>query len=161
MPFVGWDQRRSTRAVGITIVPFREEWQEEVQRLLWAYLEERWGVLDLSLNPDILDIKSSFHEGLFVVALDAGNVVGTGGILPETATSARVVRMTVSRERRGAGIGTLILDYLVQEALKRDNTSLVLETTETWESAIAFYLRYGFQLLGCWEGDAHFRLELF
>ncbi len=146
--------------MSISVVPFREEWQEEVQSLLWAYLEERWGTLDRTLNPDILAIKETFREGVFVVALEEGKVIGTGGFLPETPESARIVRMTVVKGRRGAGIGTAVMDCLVKEAVRQGYKRLVLETTETWESAIGFYLRYGFQLLGYWGGDAHFALEL-
>lgn len=143
-----------------TIEPFRRELQEEAQRLIEAYLVERWGCLDESLNPDIRDVAEAYRAGFFVVAIAGGQVVGTGAILPESADSARVVRMTVAKERRGEGIGRQILDALREEAQQRGYEALVLETTETWDSAIAFYVRYGFRVLGVWNGDCHFELTL-
>ncbi|MCX6378139.1 MAG: GNAT family N-acetyltransferase [Armatimonadetes bacterium] len=143
-----------------TVEPFCREFQKEVRGLIEAYLSERWGSLDASLNPDIRDITEAYREGYFAVALEKGRVIGTGAILPESVESARVVRMTVSKERRGEGIGSKILDALCEEARRRGYRSLKVETTETWDSAISFYIRYGFRILGYWDGDCHFELGL-
>ncbi|MFC1463713.1 MAG: GNAT family N-acetyltransferase [Candidatus Brachytrichaceae bacterium NZ_4S206] len=134
--------------------------QSAAQALILAGLEERWGALDPSLNSDLNDIAASYATGVFLVARLAGRLVGTGALLPEGKGVGRIVRMSVARAHRRRGIGARILQVLLDEARARGYHTIVLETTETWDDAIAFYLRYGFRIVARRHGDVHFAMAL-
>jgi GNAT superfamily N-acetyltransferase len=143
----------------LLIQPFSSADQPAVKALVLQGLEEHWGELDLSLNPDLNDIASSYADGLFLCAWLGDELVGTGAIVPEKDGVMRVVRMSVQRERRRMGIASRILQALLDEARRRNCRAVVLETTETWDDAIGFYLRHGFRIVEHRDGDAHFELN--
>jgi GNAT superfamily N-acetyltransferase len=134
--------------------------QPAAKALILQGLEEHWGELDLSLNPDLNDIAATYAEGVFLCAWFQGELVGAGAIVPEGEGVMRVVRMSVQRERRRLGIASRILQALLAEAHRRGSHTVVLETTETWGDAIGFYLRHGFRIIDHRDGDAHFDLLL-
>lgn len=76
------------------------------------------------------------------LALDAqGRAVGTGRLLPQ----ARIGRMAVLAEARAAGVGSAILERLVEAARSRGHASVELSAQRTAE---AFYRRHGFEAVG-------------
>jgi len=145
---------------GISIRPFRPQDQAAAKSLILAGLEEHWGVLDPTLNPDLDDIAASYDQDVFVLAWRDEQLVGTGALIREAEGVARIVRMSVARELRRLGIGSLMLDYLLQQACTAGYRQIVLETTSTWEDAIAFYQRHGFEVVGERDGDSHFMRDL-
>ncbi len=82
--------------------------------------------------------------------------MGTGALICEQAAVGRLVRMSVDQGHRRQGIGTLLLEYLLEHARARGYRQLVLETTQTWEEVITFYRRNGFNEVARRHGDAHF-----
>ena len=154
----------------VEIRALRVEDQDAAKALILAGLEEHWGVLDPSLNPDLDDIAASYRDAVFLVACINGEMAGTGALVPEAGrfpsgasgagSVARIVRMSVARSRRRQGIGRLLLDELCRQARALGCRTVVLETTADWQDAIAFYLRCGFRASGFSEGDIHFKLDL-
>jgi GNAT superfamily N-acetyltransferase len=142
------------------IRPFRPEDQDAAKRLILAGMEEHWGNIDPTLNPDLADIASHYSGGTFLLAWEEGEVVGTGALVREMERVARVVRMSVARGRRRQGIGRAILQQLLAEARQAGYRRVVLETTSTWSDAVAFYERQGFHIVGVPDGDTHFALDL-
>lgn len=145
---------------GILIRPFRPEDQAAARGLILDGLVEHWGFLDPTKNPDLDDIASTYADGTFLVAWSGDELVGTGALVREADGVARIVRMSVATYLRRRGIGTLILKRLCGEAQAAGYSQIVLETTSTWEGAIAFYGRNGFRVIGSRDGDTHFVLAL-
>ena len=91
-----------------------------------------------------------------------GSIVATGALVPEGMGVGRVVRMSVASTMRRMGFGSLMLDALIQEAVRRGYEELVLETTAHWADANRFYLASGFRLVDT-DGDrneANYKLPL-
>jgi GNAT superfamily N-acetyltransferase len=151
---------RSPIPLTIVLSPFQPEDQLEARALVLTGLGEHWGWIDESLNPDLNDIAHSYADGLFLVARLDGRLVGTGAFKPHSSDTVEIVRMSVATELRRLGIGHLILDALCREARKRGFTRVVLETTETWQEVIAFYLRSGFEITHHQDGDVYFAKAL-
>lgn len=139
---------------------FRPADQAAARTLILRGLAERWGELDETRNPDLDDIADHYADGLFLVAVDDGQIVATGALIPEGERVGRVVRMSVARDRRRRGIGRQMLYALWEAAIQRGYRRLVLETTATWVDAVAFYRAHGFRPVGEQHGDMHFVLEL-
>ena len=137
----------------------------EVKALVLAGLEEHWGSVDASLNPDLDDLPAAHPGSRTVVACDrTGRIVGTGTVIPRDATTAEVVRMSTSTAHRGKGVGRVVLAELVETARSWGARRVVLETTATWTATVAFYERNGFRITHHDEGpfgrDAWFEHRL-
>lgn len=142
------------------IQPFRPEDQAEVRALILAGLAEHWGVLDLVRNPDLENISQSYAGAVFLVAWEQDRIIGTGALVARGQETGEIVRMSVAKDMRRRGVGRKLLERLIKEAKAAGICSLVLETTETWQEAIEFYRRFGFQETHRKDGDVYFRLEI-
>jgi uncharacterized protein (TIGR00290 family) len=146
--------------IPVEIKSFRPEDQAEVKSLILAGLVDHWGVLDPTKNPDLNDIAHSYAGATFLVAWQAGRVVGSGALVPRGGGRAEVVRMSVAKDLRRSGIGKLILTRLIEQARTDGYSQVFLETTDTWQEVIAFYLRFGFEITHYSDGDVYFRMLL-
>jgi GNAT superfamily N-acetyltransferase len=144
----------------LAIVPFRPENQTAVKHLILAGLTEHWGQLDPTKNPDLNDIGATYAHAAFLVAWWHGTIVGTGALIPRSAHSAELVRMSVAAHMRRHGIGTRLLEHLVAHAKTWGHRHLILETTATWHGVIAFYQRHRFQITHYRDGNVYFVLDL-
>ena len=144
----------------ILIEPFLPEDQAAVKALILAGLVEHWGRLDASKNPDLDDIASSYAYGTFLVARQAGQVIGTGALVPRSENTGQIVRMSVAASQRRLGTGRLILENLLVCARRAGMKEVILETTAAWTGVIEFYKNAGFELTHYQGGDAYFRLGL-
>lgn len=142
----------------VTIRPFHPTDQAATKQLILAGLADHWGTLDPTLNPDLNNIALSYQGETFLLALQGEEIVGCGALITEEGEEeyGRIVRMSVKNENRRQGIGQLILKHLETAASQRRFHKIVLETTQTWDDAVAFYLANGYQIIGHWNGDTHF-----
>ena len=161
-------QRDLVPSPAITLRPFRPGDQDAVKALILAGLEEHWGTLDLSLNPDLDDIAQTYARGVFLVACQGDRIVGTGAVLPlppggggrSCPDTAQIVRMSVAVEMRRHGIGRRLLHELCERAHTLGVRRLILETTSTWHEVIAFYEAFGFRITHTEGGDTYFEIAL-
>ena len=144
----------------IVIRPFRPQDQAAAHRLIVTGLATHFGFLDPTANPDLDNIGSTYADGTFLLAWQGDEVIGAGALVHEEKGIARIVRMSVARSLQRRGLGTLILRRLLAEARTAGYRQVVLETTSTWDEVIAFYKRNGFRVIGSWDGDTHFLLDL-
>ena len=136
--------------------------QRQACSLIVEGLGEHFGFIDGSRNPDLEDIYSNYlgQGHLFFVAEVDAQLVGSAGLLLQSASEARVVRMSVDRTHRRRGIATALLDRLVAEAGRRSICTLVVATEPHWQAAIGLYRRYGFVPYGRDAVDVHMQLRL-
>lgn len=145
------------------IKPFSAAQQPAARALILRGLGEHWGFIDESLNPDLTDIAQTFSAGCFLVGVDGETLIATGAYLPfgnPRAHAMQISRMSVSREHRRGGLGTAMLEALLDHARAAGYRQAVLETTETWHEVIAFYLRNGFEVTHRADGDVWFQRAL-
>lgn len=140
--------------------PFEPADQPACKALVLAGLQEHWGALDLSLNPDLNDIATSYADGLFLTAWMGGELAGTGALLPAGLGSLQVVRMSVARRWRRQGLGRQILAGLEARARELGAARLVLETTAAWGEVVQFYLQNGYRITHEQDGDVYFEKNL-
>lgn len=133
--------------------------------LVLAGMQEHWGAVDPSANPDLDQIGKSYRDGIFAVALYRGELVATGSLLPlpdlpDEPPTGQIQRMTVTKELRRLGVASRMLEFLREEARRRGLRRIVLETSVRWNEATSFYRAHGFHELGIRDGDRYFAMEL-
>jgi len=101
---------------GIPLQHFRPADQTTAKNLILAGLAEHRAQRDLSKNPDLNDIASTYANGVFLVARLRAEIVGTGALLPHSNGVAQIVGMSVRVTLQSKPIGTLILRHLIQHA---------------------------------------------
>jgi ribosomal protein S18 acetylase RimI-like enzyme len=142
--------------------PFSTADQAAVRQLVLAGLQEHFGRLDPNLNPDLDDIAAHYlaagHQ-FWVVELD-GQIVGCGGLVAEDEQTGRIVRVSVSREQRGRGIGRLVVEKLLALGRQRGYRRLVVETNHDWTAALALYQSCGFATYDRDEESFHLQMAL-
>ncbi len=131
----------------VTVRAFTPADQRAARALILAGLGERFGSIDETRNPDLDDIAARYlaQGHRFVVAEQAGALVGTGALLyePDGAT-CQLVRVSVRRGLRRQGIAQAIVAALLAEAQAQGRRRVWLETDVPWQDAIALYQRLGF-----------------
>ena len=76
-----------------------------------------------------------------------GKVVGYGGML-WAPDEGQITNIAVTAERRGRGVGTAVLDFLIAQARMRRCQTLSLEVRASNAAAIALYEKHGFFIAG-------------
>lgn len=131
----------------VTVRAFMPADQRAARALILAGLGERFGAIDETRNPDLDDIAARYlaQGHRFIVAEQAGALVGTGALLyePDGAT-CQLVRVSVRRDLRRRGIAQTIVAALLAEAQRLGRRRVWLETDVPWRDAIALYQRLGF-----------------
>jgi len=136
--------------------------QEQAKQVILAGLKQRWGFLKASLNPDLNNIVESYTKqgNSFLVGRLGNTIICTGALISEGTNTGRIVRMSVVKEFRKKGLGTLMLQHLVEIAKEKKYQKLVLETTKSWADAIAFYKKFGFEVYEITDQDIHLSMRL-
>ena len=97
-----------------------------------VFVDEQHVPVELELDAfDAVALHALASDG------DADTALGTGRLLPD----GHIGRMAVRRDARGAGVGSLLLLALMQQAQQRGDPAVVLHAQL---SARGFYERHGF-----------------
>lgn len=144
------------------IRPFERKDQKDARRIILQGLEERFGFLDETLNPDIDQIYEQYilNGDEFFVGFLEECMVCTGALIKEADGIGRIVRVSVLKENRRSGLATLIMKKLEEAAEDKGYEKLVLETNEDWDSAVSFYKRIGYIEVERADGCVHMIKEL-
>jgi GNAT superfamily N-acetyltransferase len=89
-------------------------------------------------------------HGAFFVAMIDGRPVGCGAYRRIDGVAAEVKRMWTDPAARGNGVGSAVLDAIVDGARSDGYSELRLETGEFLEGAMALYRKYGFEECEQW-----------
>ena len=146
----------------VVIRSFCRDDQDVAKQLIYDGLSDNFGkrVYNATLNPDLEDIASAYHNAHFFVACFKDKLIGTGAFIHETEGVARIVRMSVIRSLRRSGIGIKILNFLIEHAKSLGYKQIVTETTDSWKYVIEFYQRYGSEINAVVNEEVHFSYNL-
>ena len=91
--------------------------------------------------PPEIELDENDAVSVHAIAFDGEAAIGTGRLLPD----GHIGRMAVLKEWRGRGIGSLILEKLVQAARERGDPNIALSAQV---QAVDFYRAHGFEPVG-------------
>lgn len=117
-------------------------------------------------NDDLLDLKDSLlnefddfwtynileqefnnENTTYIVAKDDNLVVGFAGILV-IMDEANIMNIVTKKDKRKLGIGSLLLEKLIEISKLKKLASIILEVNEKNIPAINLYKKYNFQQVG-------------
>ena len=123
-----------------------ERTQKQARTLILSGLAEHFDCLDESLDQDLNDIVANYLQKghAFLVGIIGNRVVCTGALVHKSQSTGQVMRMSVAKEYRRQGLGTIMLQRLANLAKKRGYRKLIVETNHDWCGATSLYGKYGF-----------------
>ena len=130
----------------ITIVPFSEHTKDFIKILNYEWLQKYFKVeandeLQLA-NPqkEIID-----KGGLIFYAVYNAEIVGTYSLIKVSAIEYELAKMAVTESCKNLGIGKIMMDHSIAQALKLRVKILSLYSNTKLEAAIHLYKKYGFE----------------
>ncbi len=107
---------------------------------IWETLRSEWPLEDIDEQPN----RYTPPDGLFLVALDNGKIIGTGAVRRFDRQTAEVKRLWLLADYQGQQIGFELMQQILSFARAHGYERMVLTTSIYQQRAIAFYHRLGF-----------------
>lgn len=139
-----------------------KEYNVAARNLLLDGLLERFGFIDHTYNPDLIDITQTYRieVNVFLIGFLGNKLVCTGAVTKENENTGRIERMSVKKRYRRNGIANRMITELEVKAKGMGYKQNVLETNNDWKSAIEFYQRNGYKKYNNDGECTHFIKEL-
>lgn len=96
---------------------------------------------------DVLQEELNNPNSEYFVAKLENNILGFAGIW-KAVDDVHITDIVVKKSNRQTGIGSKLLEKLIQTAKSQDFNSITLEVNENNLPAINLYLKYGFKNVG-------------
>jgi ribosomal protein S18 acetylase RimI-like enzyme len=130
----------------IKIRAYLDKDKNKVKKLIKKVLFEIFKVPAQGIE-DLDDIKTAYFrkEGIFYVAEDRGQIIGTIAVRKEKNKIARLKRMYVNPKYRRQKIGQKLLDKVFKFCKDDRYKKIILSTYPLMGAAINFYKRNGFK----------------
>ncbi|MBI2282718.1 MAG: GNAT family N-acetyltransferase [Bacteroidetes bacterium] len=98
----------------------------------------------------LFELFQSTPLSAYFVAVKDGGLVGGAGIFPTEGlpeTTCELVKMYLSPDVRGMGLGRFMIDRCLQKAKENGFDSVYLETMPELKKAVSVYEKFGFTYL--------------
>ena len=106
----------------------------------------------ISQEADFIRKYSGNPNSIMLVAFDEGELVGTGAVsivsARERFAHRREIAISVRKDYWGKGIGTGLMNRLIDFCKENGATTIELEVRSDNERAIALYKKFGFKKIG-------------
>lgn len=140
---------------GIEIRPIQFSDNATMARIIRNSLEEfgaaRPGTVYFDESTDhLFELFQSTPLSAYFVAVKNGALVGGAGIFPTEGlpgSTCELVKMYLSPEVRGMGLGRFMIDRCLQKAKENGFDSVYLETMPELKKAVSVYEKFGFAYL--------------
>ena len=98
-------------------------------------------------KPSILESELKSKNSRYIVAKKKGNILGFAGIII-TPIDTEITNIVTKKSERKKGIGTSLLDRLIEMTKEAGKDSISLEVNETNKIAVNIYEKNGFEIVG-------------
>jgi putative acetyltransferase len=137
-------QTAEAKRVILSVANSIYQWPEPLEEIIRKF-DERAELRDVDeFQSEYLD-----RQGLFLVALDHGRIVGTGGIRRLDGDIAELKRLWLLDAYHGQGIGYRLVQALLYFARAQGYLHIRLLTDVRSVRAMRFYQKLGFQAVDC------------
>lgn len=111
------------------------------------YLKDFLSEFDDFWTFNVLEQEFNNNHTTYIVAKENNLVVGFAGLLM-IVDEANVMNIVTKKDKRNSGIGTLLLEKLIEIAKGKNSTSITLEVNEKNIPAINLYKKLQFKEVG-------------
>lgn len=104
---------------------------------------------------DMDEVQTHYFEnkGMFLVALNGEQVIGSGALRKLDDETAELKRMWLLESYHGQGIGYRLIQQLIEFANKNGYKRIRLQTSSEQIRALRFYQNVGFYEIPCYNED--------
>lgn len=113
---------------------------EEIKDILVEEFDNFW-------KPSILEGELKSENSKYIVAKENGKIVGFAGLW-FSPIDAEITNIVIKKSERKRGIGTLLLDKLIEMAKEANRDNISLEVNEKNIAAGILYENAGFEIAG-------------
>lgn len=113
---------------------------EEIKDILVEEFDNFW-------KPSILESELRSENSKYIVAKENGKIVGFAGLW-FSPIDAEITNIVTKKSERKRGIGTLLLDKLIEMAKEANRDNISLEVNENNVAAGVLYENAGFEIAG-------------
>lgn len=117
---------------------------DDVRKLLEAGFAELGTALDESHYAELDDLAGHYAGAVFLVAHAGDRIVGCAVMQPDGPRRGEIARLSVVREWRQHGLGSRMLQALLDAARAIGYGEVGLTVPSTWLDIIGFFSRRGF-----------------
>ena len=129
----------------ITIVPFSNQYKDYIKSLNYEWLQKYFcvepGDVEQLSDPQRYIIDKG---GYIYFAKYKEEVIATFSLMKTGNNEFELAKMAVTEKYKGHGIGQILLEHCLAEAVKLNATKLSLFSNTKLQSAIHLYKKYGF-----------------
>lgn len=113
---------------------------EEIKDILVEEFDNFW-------KPSILESELKSENSKYIVVKENGKIVGFAGLW-FSPIDAEITNIVTKKSERKRGIGTLLLDKLIEMAKEANRDNISLEVNENNVAAGILYENAGFEIAG-------------
>lgn len=132
------------------IETYRGAYDDEIISLILSIQNDEAEIsLSIQEQPDLLDIEQYYQQsgGNFWVALSAGKVIGTIGLMLKDRHCAILKKFFVKKEFRAQKIGLALYETLLNYAIVTGVQCVILDTPSVAHDSHRFYEKAGFRVV--------------
>ena len=142
------DQIPEAKRVILSVAQNYYQWPHSLEEIIRQF-DERGALQDV----DHVQMYYLNRQGMFLVALDEGQVIGTGALGRVDDQIAELKRLWLLEAYHGRGIGYRLVQELLAFAQATGYKYIRLLTERGQSRAVHFYQRIGFQFTPCSSND--------
>jgi putative acetyltransferase len=130
----------------IIIIGYEQQYAEAFERLNRAWLEE-YDLLEEGDLPHLQRPQETIldQRGEIFFAIRGGESVGTCAVILREAGRVELVKLAVTSEVRGQGLGRRLVEKAIEWARQHAATTVVLLSSTRLKDALRLYERLGFK----------------
>ena len=113
---------------------------EKIKDVLQEDFDDFW-------SPSILKSELESENSKYIVAKDNNEIVGFAGIWI-SPVDVEITNIVTKKNKRKKGIGSLLLEKLIEMAKECEKDNISLEVNENNYPAGILYEKYGFEIVG-------------
>jgi putative acetyltransferase len=129
----------------VQILPYRDEWRAEFERLNRDWIET-WFTLEDADRETFRDPVGKILDpgGQIFFVVDAGRVIGTCAVVRHTPEVHEIAKMAVDASARGRGYGDLLMEAAVEFSRRTGAQRVMIVSNTRLGPAIRLYQKHGF-----------------
>lgn len=128
----------------LEIIPFTPVYKDYFLKLNLEWIEKYFSVCDTDIEQLSNPEKIVKEGGQVYFARVDEKIVGTCALVWYNDSWLELIKMAVTDEFKGLGIGKKLLEHCINDARKMGADKLILETAEELKTAISLYEKAGF-----------------